>query len=86
MAPRSAQPDASFAMSSSKEKFQCIGPDVEDPCHVDIFGGKRILLGAWQDPVTAERIPTAFYPDADGEKYEPAAISLTPPARARAGR
>ena len=75
------QPDASFAISP-KEKFQCIGPDSEDPCHVDVIGGKRVLLGAWQDPDTAERVPIVFYPDAEHERYEPATISLTPPVTA----
>jgi hypothetical protein len=81
----SAEPAAAFQPSSTqKALFQCLGPDTTDPCHPDVFGGKRIIVGAWQDPVSQQRMPIAIYPS--GEGYEMVGLDLDSPQAATVDR
>ena len=78
------RPAASFQPAlEHKAKFQCLGPDRADPCHPDLFGGKRVIVGAWEDGVNQRRLPVAIY-RGDGREYEIAALNLTAPEAVRA--
>ena len=65
------------AGAEQKASFRCLGPDRADPCHPDVFGGKRVIVGEWVDPVSLERIPVAIYSSRD--TYVPVAIDVPEP-------
>jgi hypothetical protein len=77
------RPAAAFQPAvEHRAKFQCLGPDRADPCHPDLFGGKRVIVGAWEDGVNQKRLPVAIY-RGNGRKYEIVALNLTAPEAAR---
>jgi hypothetical protein len=77
----SSEPSSSFQPSSEqKAAFQCLGADRADQCHPDVVGGKQLIVGAWRDPVTQQRMPVAIY--ASGKRYEVDALDLRAPVAA----
>jgi hypothetical protein len=64
------------AVADPKRSFHCLGPDRGDPCHPDIFGNKRVIVGGLVDSTSTQLVSVAIYPR--GDKYVPKAIHLAP--------